>query len=142
MIPVFNFNEYYTKSPCLISEGILETYDESNKVFALVRIFIDLSSENNQPYVIFIKKTKKMIILDLVSYPKTLEEIIEKHEKISVDHLILGVGSLKVKDKKIILKEGKNANLSAALLWTVDFESNLSPESGLVIVKNFLNPDC
>ena len=142
MAPVFNFNEFYTKAPCLINEGILETYDQSNKVFALVRVFVDSSLEKSQPYVIFISKTKAMVFLDLVSSPITLEEIIENHEKISTDHLIFGVGSLNVENKKVILKEGKNACLAAALLWAVDFESNLDPESGLVIVENFLNPDC
>jgi hypothetical protein len=141
MRPVFVFNEFYTKTPCLISEGILEAQDQPDK-FALVRVFIDLSVGGNQPYIIFINKTKEMVVLDLVSYPGAIEKIAETHEKISSGHLIYGVGSLDVISKSVRLGEKRKDHFVASLLWATDLESNLKPGTGLSLVKQFLCPDC
>lgn len=141
MKPVCIFNEFYTKTPCLIGEGILETHENSDKNFALARIFVDLSVDDSQPYIIFINKTENMMFLDLVSRAEAIEKIAENHEQISTGHLIYGVGVLKIKDGAIVLqKEKKNDNLVAALLWAADFESNLNPEMGLGLVKQLLCP--
>jgi hypothetical protein len=138
---VFIFNEFYAKNPSLIGEGILEPHEESNKNFALVRVFVDLSVDKDQPYIIFVNKTENIIFLDLVSRLEAIEKIAENHEKISNGHLIYGVGVLKNANGKIVLqKEKKNDNFVAALLWTADFESNLGIEMGLGLVKQLLCP--
>ena len=143
MRSVFYFNEFYAKNPCSIGEGILQTYDKSKKDFALVRIFIDLSLKESQPYVIFINKLEGFVSLDLVSTPKTSEEIAKNHLVISPDHLIFGIGSLIVKDATVFLQpENQPDVLAAALLWAADFECNLNPESGLDSINEFLSPDC
>jgi hypothetical protein len=141
MKPVGIFNEFYTKTPCLIGEGILETHENSDKNFALVRVFVDLSVDRDQPYIIFINKTENIMFLDLVSRAEVIEKIAENHEQISNGHLIYGVGLLKHEGQTIILqREKKNDNLVAALLWAADFESNLSIETGLSLVKQLLCP--
>jgi hypothetical protein len=141
MKPVGIFNEFYTKTPCLIGEGILEAHENIDKNFALVRVFIDLSADRSQPYIIFVNKIENMMFLDLVSRAEAIEKIAENHEQISSGHLIYGVGMLKNEDGVITLqREKKNDNLVAALLWAVDFESNLNQEIGLGLVKQLLCP--
>lgn len=142
MKPVQIFNEFYTKTPCLISEGILEVENKSDR-FALVRVFIDLSVDGNQPYIIFINQTKEMVFLDLISYSKAIEQIAETHEKVSNSHIIYGVGSLNVMSKNVLLSgERRNDNVVASLLWATNLESNLRPETGLSLVKKILCPGC
>jgi hypothetical protein len=141
MMSVYAFQEYYTNAACLINEAVLEDYDETNKRFVLVRVFVE-TVDQQQPYVIFINQHEKMVSIDLISSPTSLEKIIEKHEKIAPKHSLFGTGSLTTKNKEIFVKSNQNDDLAAALLWSVNSQVNLSPKIGLEIVKEFLNPIC
>jgi len=137
---VRKFQEYYTNEACIISEAVLEDIDETNKKFVLVRVFVETVNKR-QPYVIFINKREKIVFIDLISSPTSLEKIIDKHEKLSPDHELFGVGNLITKDKRIFLTEsGQNDELAAALLWAVNSEVNLDPKIGQGIITEFLNP--
>ncbi len=133
------FKDFYTKEASLTEVAILETDDQSNKKYALVRVFVDLSKKQ-QPYVIFVDNKKGVVFIDLISTPSTLEEIIKKHEKCSINQPIFGTGTLNTENGVKFLNEGKVDDLAAALLWSINSETNLNPKIGLDIVKKFLSP--
>ena len=135
------FKEFYTEEACLIEAAILDADDESNKKYALVRVFIDLASKK-QPYVIFVDNKKGVVFIDLISAPTTLEEIIAKHEKCSLKQLVFGAGVLNTETGIEFLDQGKVDDLASALLWAVGSETNLDPKIGLDKVKEFLDPIC
>lgn len=134
--PVFRFQNFYAQKESLLSEGFLEP--ETGKGI-LVKVFIDLTSDKSQPYIIFFDD--KTLSFDLVSSPVTIEKIIDRHEELS-DSRLLGVGSLRVEADKTFFTEteGENNPLAAALLWAANLSTNLKPNNGFEVLQTFLEP--